>query len=207
MCGIVVGINTDEVRGLTSSNAYRGSHSHSVCYYNYRTDGLVSLKRGFGPLDIDSIDIPKNCIAIIHQQAPTTENKNIENVHPAQIGKHLLWHNGIIKEDEIKRLQEMLQITYSWDTRILLRLLVDEEKVPEINGTFACVYVGHGFLDVFRNEIAPLYYSDTAIASTKFEGSIPVPPNQRFCIQWTSGKLELSPMETFKTVENPYFFA
>jgi glutamine phosphoribosylpyrophosphate amidotransferase len=162
-----------------------------------------------GSLDLDEYehDIPEGYY-IAHQQAPTTENKDIMSVHPAEVNKELLWHNGIIKEDEVARLQQLLDVKYTWDTKLLLLHLIKYQNVDNIDGSFSCVYHDKKSLFLFRNEISPLFYDRRSnISSTKFKDSMSLPPNQilKF-IPNIDSRPDLEFVTKFTTKENPYFF-
>lgn len=203
MCSIIGSFSKDKIVELAMRNAYRGQHSHSITYYNpYRAE-IKSVTRGLGPLHIDNINIPKDHYCIVHQQAPTTSLKD-DTIHPAQIGNQLLWHNGIVKTEHIKKMQKELFCSHNWDTYLILRQLKDLDTPEGIDGTFACLWYDDAGLTVFRNEISPLFYdSDFNLSSTKVEGFDSIPPNEMFIFD-TLGKV-LTPIREFKTVENPYF--
>lgn len=210
MCSIIGSFSKDKIKELAELNAYRGQHSHSVYVFSKFDSRLLYSHKGFGPLDIDKYEIPEGVYIICHQQAPTTDNKDYDSIHPAQIGKQLLWHNGIIKAHEIERLQEYLESTSTWDTKLLLQYLVNEEynALQNIDGTFSCVWYNGRSLQIFRNEISPMFYDEHGnISSTKFKDSKSVDPN----IVWMMNidmkeffKPEYRRSE-FKTVNNPYY--
>ena len=61
-------------------------------------------------------------------------------------------------------------------------------------------------LFVFRNEISPLFYNDDLdFSSTKFKGSISLPPNSVFKLGIKDKKI--IKITEFTTKENPYYFA
>jgi asparagine synthetase B (glutamine-hydrolysing) len=208
MCSIIGSHSIEKIKELAELNAYRGQHSHSVYVFGYYTNEVLYSHKGLGPLNIDDHDLPSGYI-ICHQQAPTTDNKDLNSVHPAQIGKSLLWHNGIIKAHEIKRLQQYLESTCTWDTKLLLQYLVNEdtEALHCIDGTFSCVWYDSELL-IFRNEISPLFIDDWAnLSSTKFDKSVSVEPNKVWTFNYTADNISsmLELCSTFETVDNPYF--
>jgi hypothetical protein len=163
---------------------------------------MKSVSRGMGEIPKDLINIGLNEYCIVHMQAPTTDNKDMNTVHPAQIGNTYLWHNGIIKADWVNKRKDIS----SWDTQLILNQYVSTKDLNDIDGTFACLLCDEDKLYLFRNEISPLFidkYSN--ISSTRFEGAVLIKPN----IVWEflstlSGKLEETDMK-FNTVENPYY--
>jgi glutamine phosphoribosylpyrophosphate amidotransferase len=205
MCSIIGSFSKDKIVDLVKLNLYRGQHSYSYSYYNPE-DNFIQVNRGLGEIPLDAINIPEGCYCIAHMQAPTTENKDINSVHPAYSGSALLWHNGIIKTKWInERKQQYEGDRYNtWDTYLILKQYTDEGHLNNIDGTFSCVYYSpmEG-LQLFRNEISPLFIDkDHNISSTKFDYSSPLKPN----IIWNFNPGE-SIIEdgTFNTVENPYF--
>lgn len=203
MCSIIGSFDKDKIVELANLNAYRGQHSYSIAYYNpYRAE-VTYLKRGLGSLPVDEINIPNKHYCIVHQQAPTTSLKD-DTIHPAQIGKQLLWHNGIVKAEHIKKMQKELFCSHNWDTYLILRQIKDLDTPEGIDGTFACLWFDDAGLTVFRNEISPLFYDkDYNLSSTKVEGFDSIPPNKMFIFD-PLGK-DLSLISEFKTVENPYY--
>lgn len=206
MCSIIGSFSKQRLHDLSKLNAYRGSHSHSV--YAITENTIDYSHRGYGLLNVPDHSISQidGRYFVAHQQAPTTAD--MTHMHPAQIGKSLLWHNGIIKEDEIKRLQDKYGCLAEWDTHLLLKHIIDTGNVNDINGTFSCVLHHNDEWFIFRNEISPMFISDTGdISSTKFAGSTSIPPNIIFKMNILVDKIELMPYDEFVTVENPYYFS
>lgn len=217
MCAIVGSRNLDTLIELARLNSYRGSHSYSISLYNTTTGILSILKKSLGEPDFSRFSIPGNCYAIAHIQAPTTEEKTIESVHPAvttdrfeQWPQAALWHNGIIKAEKVRQMAQVYKT--SWDTMQILRALHesnnDWSKLNNLDGTFSCLYYDRESLSLhlFRNEISPMFIDEEFnLSSTKFEGSKETEPNVVFKINFTYNTL--IPKDKFSTVENPYFFA
>lgn len=209
MCSIIGSHSKDKIKELAELNAYRGQHSHSVYVFENYTNKVLYSHKGLGPLNIDDHNLPHGYI-ICHQQAPTTDNKDLNSVHPAQIGKSLLWHNGIIKAHEVKRLQKYLESTCTWDTKLLLQFLVNEDTdaLHCIDGTFSCVWYDNTDLLIFRNEISPMFIDHEAnISSTKFKDSESVSPNKVLIFNYTAVNINdmLEWCNKFETVNNPYY--
>lgn len=207
MCSIVSSFSKEKFIELAKLNEYRGTHSHSICYYDTPINQFFSLQKGIGTMDYKCINPFKQDYIIGHQQAPTTQEKSISTIHPASIGDdYLLWHNGILKPKTINELQQKLKIPTDWDTLLLLHSIVSEgfNSLNSINGTFACIFYSHGKLFTFRNEISPLFIDDELnISSTNFDGARSIPANTIFLLDLEKRKLQR--IENFKTVENPYY--
>lgn len=219
MCSITGSKSLNRLKELTKLNEYRGTHSHSVfAFAKHPGQGcgihIVYAFKDLGGIDWENTqptsakhlgESDENVYWVAHQQAPTTEAKDLDSVHPAASAGRLLWHNGIIKEKEVKRLQELYGNDTSWDTSLLLSHINTTGNVQDIDGTFACFLFAEG-LKVFRNEISPLFYNEAGdLSSTKFEGSQPLPPNKMFSFDPWSDVL-LTQTNEFVTKENPYFF-
>jgi glutamine phosphoribosylpyrophosphate amidotransferase len=203
MCSIFGSFSKDKIVELAELNKYRGQHSYSYSYY-FTDTKEISVNKGLGELPLDQINIPPNAYCIAHMQAPTTENKTVEFVHPAYYRSAFLWHNGIIKDHWVKSAMKEHNIDNSWDTFLILHKYLSTGSLNDIDGTFSCVYYGFNQLQLFRNEISPLFFdSDYNISSTKFTNSVPLDPN--IIWQFNPGD-SILPIGTFNTFENPYFF-
>lgn len=201
MCSIIGSYSKTKIEELANLNAYRGQHSHSIFVFN---NGVQYRHRQLGALDLSNHNLPDGYI-VVHQQAPTTDSKDVYSIHPAEINEHLLWHNGIIKTAEISRLKEVLGDDSVWDTKLLLAYLIQYNNVDNIDGTFSCLWYNKQ-LFLFRNEISPMFYDDSGnISSTKFTGSKSLEPNKIWLFEPSTCTFENCIAE-FSTVENPYYF-
>ena len=206
MCSIIGSYDIKKVRELTKLNEYRGQHSHS--FFVLLNNKIVYSHKDYGELNINNhlhkVDNDQNYY-IVHQQAPTSSQ--VENtIHPAQLNGHYLWHNGIIKNNCVNKLQSKYKSTSNWDTQLLLYSLIENHKPIDIDGTFACLWLDPtGDVYVFRNEISPLFMDDDFnISSTMFDGSHSVPVNTMLRMNMMNKMIQ--EVDTFKTIENPYFF-
>lgn len=213
MCSIVIGTSTYDVRDLVELNKSRGSHSYSLYYINQYTMDAIHMEKSLGKLDPNIIEIPEGHFAVIHQQAPTTQAKDISSVHPSTIDTTHLWHNGIIKAETCKQIREKLGVDDVWDTSLLHQVIVDHDRhvaLDDIDGSFACAMYDEGQgLYIFRNEIAPFYTDNHSLSSTQFEGSKPLIPNFVYGVRFPSlaeGILSFTQVDEFKTKINPYYF-
>ena len=213
MCAITGSFDTEKLRELVVLNSYRGQHSHSISYYNVETKEMI-VHKNLGDIDLACINIPEGHYGVCHTQAPTTDAKDASSIHPATYVSgdcvNALWHNGIIKNNAVKRLQEQLKSDSVWDTQLLLQQVVERHVPSNIDGTFSCLWYksieyGKGDLVLFRNDISPMFIDDDMnISSTKFKGSQPTRAN--FMIQMDLVNRRLVDINVFETVENPYFF-
>lgn len=216
MCAIIGSKNLEMLKELVSLNSYRGSHSYSLSLFNTTTGILSILKKKIGVINLKDFVIPTNNYAIVHVQAPTTEARSDEAIHPAVIAskfvswpEQALWHNGIIKAECVKKNATFYNT--SWDTMQILKGLGYDKNwstLGELDGSFSCLYYDNNDLSlyIFRNEISPLFYDkDMNISSTQFAGSIETPYNE--VLKMNLKDCTLKKVYEFKTVENPYFFA
>lgn len=221
MCSIIGSFSSDFIEELvlkTIDNG-RGCHSYSITRLDAKTSKVIDKPfRFFGLPDFKSwvefeeeenirlgVNYPENIYTIFHVQAPTTEVRDFESIHPAQLDYSLLWHNGILKPETIEDLQSKYNMPEEkWDTKLLLRHLLETNLPEDIDGSFACLFYNGVALRAFRNEIAPLFVDDKlTICSLPFKNSKPLEPNTLFHLDLK--KRGLVPMTHFKTVENPYW--
>lgn len=200
MCAITGSLYKNKLKELYALNAYRGELSYSLASFRPANDKVVfqTLFQESGKMPdglIDSVPTTEGDFLIAHSQAPTTNSKN---VHPAVYGDAMLWHNGIIKQKNIK--------DGTWDTEWLLENIIDYgwSALSRVDGTFACILYWGGYLYAFRNEISPLFIDQHFnISSTKFEGSESLTPNRVWKINLETGYLDV--VAYFDTFENPYY--
>ncbi len=208
MCSLIGSFSIDTYKELYELNAYRGTLTSSFTVIDEDSE-IVTLNRFNNPermfevIDNTLFHGDTGCYFLGHSQAPTT---SASGVHPAEIAETLLWHNGIIKETEIKRWNEKLGTDFVWDTELLLNIIniYGHTGLSDVDGTFACVLSHDKNFFVFRNAIAPLFYDDQLnISSTKFKGSKPVPPHKVFRLNLETRSLE-DTQHNFTTKNNPY---
>lgn len=206
MCAIVGSFDKSKLIELIKLNSYRGSHSFSFTVID-PLYGLSLRVRDFGTIDPDIISIPEGGYGIVHVQAPTTEAKTFESIHPATDGNTLLWHNGIIKSHYVKILQSKYGHGINWDTELLLRAVnYSKDELNHIDGSFSCLWYDGSTAHLFRNDISPMFYDrELNISSTKFDGSISTVANTILRMDLQS-KCLYNTGFTFRTVENPYYF-
>lgn len=205
MCGIFCSTSKEMLVKLASLNQYRGAHSYSV--YNM---GTTNLTKAFGEFNPDAIE-ENGEYSVCHVQAPTTAARGLDSVHPAVnvTGHSKLWHNGIVKDHDVKRLQrEFNMMDCDWDTQLLLKGLTSPnwtKFLSTVNGSFACILVEGEQIYAFRNAISPLYIDEHFnISSVMFEGSDPLPAETIWSLKVATK--EIKPVVTFQTYEQPFFF-
>jgi asparagine synthetase B (glutamine-hydrolysing) len=203
MCSIIGSFKKEKLKELYELNSYRGQYAHSVSYYDIVT-GNISVQRGGGVVDFDSIIQKPLVYMIVHSQAPTTES---EDIHPAYYDGRFLWHNGILKQSYINELKEKLSETSNWDTFLLLKSISkDRENLNNLDGSFSCLLYDHEKLYLFRNEISPMFYdANLNMSSTRFNGSYTTEPNCLYHVDFNFSTIFR--VKTFTTVLNPYYFA
>lgn len=209
MCSIIGSFDTKKVVELCELNEYRGQVSHSLSLYDI-VSGKIQVQRRVGKVDYDEIlNIEKDHLTyvVVHMQAPTSGEFKVATVHPAHFQDRYLWHNGILKQDYIKKLKSQLDEICEWDTFLMLKALHEDiHAIGKFDGSFACLMYAHEKLYVFRNEISPLYFDKHLnISSTLFEGASSVPPNKLMHMDFNFD--ELFSVHEYNTVTNPYFFA
>lgn len=216
MCGIILSFDALQFEQLAQLNASRGSFSHSLTIVE--NDYTTHTVRNFGPFK----HFPKNregkCM-IGHVQAPTGGLvRDPQRIHPAQMDSLKLWHNGIIKNSYVRKINERCGApdprhskVYTWDTEAFLASIYYEKAYALTNtdGSFACVLVNErDSIEVFRNQTSPLYYTmappGLAISSVSFPMSLPLKANTLFRVDIS--KKELVEVYTFKNVNTPYYF-
>ena len=207
MCAIFGSFNRDTFLELASINAYRGEHSYSITCYDPMIRATRVLAKEVGkfssaPLFTEFVD---GMYLIGHIQAPTTEAKSNDYVHPSILTGSMLWHNGIIKEDCVKMMQNTLLDNSPWDTELLHKWIGSNKSLNDIDGTFSCLNYDNGMLYLFRNEISPMFFDESLnISSVRFTGSSKTPANT--LLEFDFNNRRLVKIGSFTTKENPYYF-
>lgn len=207
MCAIFGSFNRDKFLELAQLNSYRGQHSYSITVYDpmIRATRVLAKEQG----EFSSSTLFTNFIdgmyIIGHIQAPTTDAKSNDYVHPSEIEDSKLWHNGIIKAQCVREMQESLSDNSPWDTELLHKWIRSNKPIGEVDGTFSCLNYDKGALYLFRNEISPMFWDEQLnISSTRFLGSGKTPANTLVEIDFINRKLVK--IGSFTTKENPYYF-
>lgn len=200
MCGIICSFSKERLVDLINKNSYRGQHSYSL-YFPYSGKNIKSMGK------VDNSLIEDGAYNICHIQAPTTESKGIDSIHPAIYNQNMLWHNGIIKYEYVLKMQDTQNTKDSWDTKLLLEILETQgfNGLDDIEGSFACIYKKNDIYYVFRNMISPLFINaELDISSSKYDGFVAIPPN--IIHKLDIDNKQLIAIQSFNNKENPYFF-
>ena len=217
MCAIFGSSSKEKFLELVEVNQYRGSESWSVAQFqtgalkHYRdgeTFKLVNEFKGLGEFFLDVMDefeeqdlLLNNFYYLGHVQAPTTSSVSI---HPSKYDNDLLWHNGIIKDYQVKEWQEEYG-NKEWDTELLHRHIILGGSLDDVDGTFSCARYDKEHIYLFRNEISPLFYDNNLnISSAEFKNAEETEAGVMYKMNLHDRELEV--IQRFETKENPYYF-
>lgn len=206
MCSIMGSFDRERLIELCRLNEYRGQYAHSISYYE-PVNGQIDVTRKTGEINYDDIKIPQGHYCIVHMQAPTGDY--LGSIHPAYVNGNLLWHNGIIKQSYIAKMQSEIDphsdFIINWDTYLLLLKIKDNFKgLHDIDGSFSCLMYKEKELFLFRNIISPMFYNaNLDISSTRFERSYSTDHDVVFQMDFLNKTLV--GVDHFATKNNPYY--
>lgn len=212
MCSIIGSFDKNKVLELYELNKHRGNTAFSLAVINPENMD-ISVSRNLGAFDPDwfhtmaSLNEDKGeRYYILHIQAPTTKTQSLKFIHPAEKDGVYLWHNGVIKSQEVKRLQLKHNNPTDWDTELLLQDLMSDWLVPNVDGGFACVLmVKNKFIRIFRTSSCPLFIDqDYNISSVKFGLVPPLKPDTIYQLDLVEKKT--AKIGGFISKDNPYYF-
>ena len=200
MCGLFGSTDREQFLRLAEANSYRGSHSWSYCSFTGRQ--LTEVNKGFGAFPYSQDMAGDDWLRIGHVQAPTTDSRDYDSIHPAAIGSERLWHNGIIKDHIVSKWKESSAHNTTWDTKLLLEQLRNNswDALKEADGSFACVFYSEGKLYLFRNSNSPLFVNGSDFSSVKFKKAVELPANIVYHYvngEWFPTDKEFSTSNTF----------
>ena len=210
MCSIIGSFSKTKFKELVSLNQNRGSFSYSFLVLDPSTLKIVSLIQDFGEFPLDIIDMAQSKMYMIgHTQAPTgglVEDPNI--IHPAQVDHKFLFHNGIIKHKDVRRLKDELKTYEFWDSKLMLMDIIKNGMIPSfytIDGSFACVYKDNNSIKLFRSAAGTLFVDNKLnISSTKFSNVPRIDKDTIFDIDFSNKSI--SKINSFTSKSNPYFY-
>jgi hypothetical protein len=220
MCGLMGSYDISKLEELYVDNVRSGRGTVAYSVSRYLPNGRVQhlIERSGEYLDINLVKQYqfKGAYYILHSLAPTTKTINYHPAtHNSRERTSMLWHNGIIKANETRRLQTRHVrdtgtnvYNISWDTELLLLELDRTNTLDDIDGSFACFYYNteQNRLNYFRNDLANLYRDEHGNISTEsFEGAVLIEPNHFF---YLNGDLDYTlgiTGGTFKPHYSPYF--
>lgn len=210
MCALIGSYDIVRFKQLVALNSYRGCHSWSGVMFDQYGELRIEDK-GFGEFDDRFLlNAQPGWYVFGHIQAPTTEARTFDSIHPAEGKDSLLWHNGILLGPTIVELQAMLNLPkVKWDTELLANLIDSQgfDGLKTLNGSFSCArYTKQAGLHFFRNDISPLFYNtDGDISSTQFEGSVSTQPGVVYDFNFKFKHL-VETLTSFHNNEQPFFF-
>jgi len=165
MCSIFGSYDVAEFNELANLNSHRGQHSFSTATYDGEV--LDVIEKSLGKFKSQELDTGN--LYIGHVQSPTTNARSITSVHPSVIDDTLLWHNGIIKEKQLRK----WNYHSKWDTACLHKYISSGlDKLGDVDGSFACVYYKEGKLYIWRNENCPMFVNGSSFSSVKFKNAV-----------------------------------
>lgn len=210
MCSIIGSFSKTKFKELVTLNQSRGSFSYSFMVFDTVKNNIVSLNQDFGEFPQIILDSAEEGMYYIgHTQAPTGGLiKDLNRIHPAMRNNEFLFHNGIIKEKDVKRLQNEIETTEGWDSKLMLIEIQNTSLLDTLNsidGSFACVYFDSESVRIFRSSAGILFVDkDLNISSTKFDNSERIDKDTVFKLNFTD---KLTMFEnTFTSKSSPYFY-
>ena len=218
MCSIIGSFDKNKIIELNEINSIRGSFSYSIGYIDTSTNFFHITNQGFGEPPLEKslkYSIFDNNYIVVHRQAPTSGLiEDPKRIHPAieydekNNIYHCLYHNGIVKSQQLKKLEELYNQSFPWDTKAILIDIISkglENSLSSLDASFACLYiVSSKEILLFRNNSSIIYYDKYLnISSQKFNNSIELPSNKIFSIDLKNRKLD--EINSFTNIDDRYF--
>lgn len=174
MCSIIITLDKNKCKELVEINQFRGNFSYSITEVD-SNNIVVNQVKEFGLFNTDNFNENSN-LKICHVQAPTGGLiKDINRIHPVKIDNAYLWHNGMLTARGIKQLQNKLDTTETFDTKLILEAILKFgfDVLNELEGSFACVLLIRGEIYLFRARHSKIYVELPSfnVSSEKFENS------------------------------------
>ena len=196
----------ENLQHLVDINQFRGNYSYSI---SALSDTLTILKKDFGEFpEVSTLNLNDGFYAC-HVQAPTGGMiPDKDRIHPSELPDSALYHNGIITPRGVAYMQDKLQTTETFDTK-LLHGMIDRygfECLSDIEGGFACLYIKQNNIYIFRTKHLKLHFSSDMITSERAEGTKMINADTIYKVS-VQDKLSLEPIDTFKTKRYNYIIA
>jgi hypothetical protein len=217
MCSIIGTFKKEKLIELVKLNQERGTFSYSLSTYNIEAEHLKIFKKSFGKFEFK--DLPeenKKTYYIAHVQMPTDGlTEDVNRIHPSELisvkndNESYLYHNGMLKDEEISRLQSKYKLVgQDWDTKLLhYELILNHfDTLDDVDGSFGCVFINLKNVYVFTTDTINLYIDKHLnLSSTEFKKSKKLKTNTVFRINFHTKELEK--VTEFTSKSNPYYFA
>jgi hypothetical protein len=218
MCSIIGSFDKRRILELNEINAKRGSFSYSIGHIDPDTNCFGIVEKDFGEPPLEKLlerEVFNNKYIVMHRQAPTNGlTRDRSRIHPAvkqDITKnlHYLYHNGIVKANDLQRLEKIHNQKFPWDTYAILTDIVRfglDISLKDLDASFACIYIQDLKRTLlFRNSSSIIYYdNDLNISSEFFPGGIELIANNLYRIDFQNRLLD--EIQTFQNIEDRYFF-
>jgi len=208
MCSIVGSFSKQTFKELVTLNQSRGLFSYSFMVFDPTNHKIVSLNQNFGEFPLSIVDDAQSDMYYIgHTQSPTSGLiQDVNRIHPAMSNNQFLFHNGIIKQKDVLRLQSAINVDEKWDSKLMLLDIQNTSLIETLNtidGSFACVYFDGSELMIFRSAAGTLFIDkQMSISSTKFNDSYRIDKDKVYALDF---KLGLNEIGAFTSKSSPYF--
>jgi glutamine phosphoribosylpyrophosphate amidotransferase len=212
MCGIVGSFDLSKIELGFEHIKNRGTKSYSLSVatlggkllymkaYELANVGIQDALKDLCSVEHSSEDV---LYYILHAQSPTG---TVSSPHPAKASgaEIYLWHNGMLNSTAYRSASEA-----AWDTQILADNIADKGLADALNrfeGSFACIMLSKDGVFLFRNAIAPLYYSAQGTVSSvaAFEGATRLDSNKIFQLHQNDSVISVDVTASFSNRHNPF---
>jgi len=163
---------------------------------------VMFLDKHSGEFNIDNV--PDAYYYIAHIQSPTDGVGTKVGIHPAHLGCHYLYHNGMVKFG-----------VGEWDTMWLLKKYIDAglstDCFEDVDGSFACIYINaeNNEIKLFTNQTCALFTNQKCeISSTRTDGFERLLPCMMYDFEfgWTrAGENIILESHEFENIDKTYY--
>lgn len=199
MCSIIGSFSKKKITELVEVNQHRGKFAYSILAYNTMNNKIFQIYKDFGVFSLDNIKEMPNIYYICHLQSPTGGIEiDVNRTHPTMYNDTYLFHNGILKQRAIDKLQFTYNTNITFDTKLLHMSLTSWNNLNDIEGLFACLYIKNENINIFRSKHSKLYIDkDLNISSEKFPDSKCINYDTIYKLNFKNNNLIA--IDTFKT--------